>query len=422
MAHQVKRTGNIFYRFIKNFDDYDTTYISPNYYNFTAMLQNTSYYQIHRLSASNAEGHSQSLSMKPAPSFKIGPYFGWRWIFLGYTFDVSHPRSLGKSSELSLSLYSSMLGCDFVYVRNTGDYRLRKAKGFEGIDPMSVKDKPFTGMNAKTLSFSGYYVFNHRHFSYPAAYNQSTVQRKSCGSAMLGAGFSKQAIQFDYTKLPPELVGTPEKPNLIDEFKFSSVDYNYYYLSGGYAYNWVFAYNWLLGASVMPSVGIRKAKGDKLQGNEIFLDLKTSVSTAPRVSALYGTTRTGLPEPPGLATFTCIAKAAFGYKLRQLCKHLRRILFQPQKATPQIRRNTPKTAPSNKNLSLMTKYFSPLLVPSSSCGCKPLFEAHARDFTPGETLGDTLYNQTHANLNALKERNSKAAIICPRLPLGLRPS
>lgn len=291
MAHQVKRTGNIFYRFIKNFDDYDTTYISPNYYNFTTMLQNTSYYQIHRLSANNAEGHSQSLSMKPAPSFKIGPYFGWRWIFLGYTFDVSHPRSLGKSSELSLSLYSSMLGCDFVYVRNTGDYRLRKAKGFEGVDPMSVKDKPFTGMNAKTLSFSGYYVFNHRHFSYPAAYNQSTVQRKSCGSAMLGAGFSKQAIQFDYTKLPPELVGTPEKPNLIDEFKFSSVDYNYYYLSGGYAYNWVFAYNWLLGASVMPSVGIRKAKGDKLQGNEIFLDLKNfSFDCTSRLGIVWNNT------------------------------------------------------------------------------------------------------------------------------------
>lgn len=134
---------------------------------------------------------------------------------LGYTFDVSHPRSLGKSSELSLSLYSSMLGCDFVYVRNTGDYRLRKAKGFEGIDPMSVKDKPFTGMNAKTLSFSGYYVFNHRHFSYPAAYNQSTVQRKSCGSAMLGAGFSKQAIQFDYTKLPPNWLAPPKSPTSL---------------------------------------------------------------------------------------------------------------------------------------------------------------------------------------------------------------
>ena len=77
-----------------------------------------------------------------------------------------------------------------------------------------------------------------------------------------------------YTPSTKAELGAPEKPNLIDEFKFSSVDYNYYYLSGGYAYNWVFAYNWLLGASVMPSVGIRKAKGDKLQGNEIFLDLK----------------------------------------------------------------------------------------------------------------------------------------------------
>ncbi|MDQ9826218.1 DUF4421 family protein, partial [Acinetobacter sp. 163] len=68
-------------------------------------------------------------------------------------FDVSHPRSLGKSSEFNLSLYSSMLGCDFLYVRNTGDFRLRKAVGFQGVDPKSVDGKPFSGMDAKTLSF-----------------------------------------------------------------------------------------------------------------------------------------------------------------------------------------------------------------------------------------------------------------------------
>ena len=56
--------------------------------------------------------------------------------------------------------------------------------------------------------------------------------------------------------------------------KFSSINYNYYYASVGYAYNWVFARNWLLGVSVMPSVGIRKAKGEKIKGNEVFLDLK----------------------------------------------------------------------------------------------------------------------------------------------------
>lgn len=271
---KVKRTGNIFYRFIKSFDDYDTTYISPNYYNFTAMTQSTNYYQVYLLSAVNGEGRVQSLSMKPAPTLKVGPYFGWRWIFLGYTFDITHPRSAGKSSEFNLSLYSSMLGCDFVYVRNSGDYKLRKVKGFEGVEPKSFNGVPFSGMNAKTLSFSAYYVFNHRHFSYPAAYNQSTVQRKSCGSGMLGLGFSKQAVDFDYTKLPTEIVGTDDNPKMFEELKFSSINYNYYYLSGGYAYNWVFARNWLFGISVMPSIGLRKAKGQKFQGREILLDLK----------------------------------------------------------------------------------------------------------------------------------------------------
>jgi len=111
---KIKRTGNIFYRFLKNFDDYDTTYITPNYYNWTTMLQNTNYFQTCKLAGRSQDGVSQSLATRPAPNIKVGPYLGWRWIFLGYTFDVRHPRTMGKSSEFNLSLYSSMLGCDFV--------------------------------------------------------------------------------------------------------------------------------------------------------------------------------------------------------------------------------------------------------------------------------------------------------------------
>ena len=271
---KVKHTGSLLYRFVKSFDDYDTTYIAPNYYNFTAMAQNTNYYQIYKLSGTSEDGLTQSISAKPEPSVKMGPYFGWRWIFLGYTFDISHPRRLGQSSEFNLSLYSSMLGLDFVYIRNTGDFRLRKATGFEGVEPRSVSGMPFTGLEANTLSLSTYYVANHRHFSYPAAYNQSTVQRKSCGSLMLGLGFSKQYVQFDYTKLPPSLVGPDAAVGIVEELKFSDINYNYYYLSAGYAYNWVFAPRWLLGISVMPSIGVRKAKGEKLTGTEVLMDIK----------------------------------------------------------------------------------------------------------------------------------------------------
>ncbi len=289
LKQRIKHTGNIIYRFIKNFDAYDTTYIAPNYYNFTVMVQNVNYFQTYRLQGRNEEVGTQAIFTKPDPSVKVGPYFGWRWIFLGYTFDVAHPRSLGKASELSFRLYSSMLGCDFVYMQNKGGYSLRKAMGFEGVEPKSVRGVDFTGMNSSMLSFSAYYVFNHRHFSYPAAFNQSTQQLKSCGSPMAGLGYSRQDISFDHHKLPASLLGEDgSECKLIDELKFSSVNYDYYYLSGGYAYNWVFARNWLLGGSFMTSVGIRKAKGKKLKGNELLLDLKNfSFDCTSRVGLVW---------------------------------------------------------------------------------------------------------------------------------------
>ena len=108
---KIKKTGSWIKRFVRGFDDYDTEYIAPNYYNYTAMLQNTNFYQFYRFKGTDADGNSQSLQAAPQPGFKVGPYFGWRWIFLGYTFDIGHPQSATKSTEFNLSLYSSMLGC-----------------------------------------------------------------------------------------------------------------------------------------------------------------------------------------------------------------------------------------------------------------------------------------------------------------------
>lgn len=276
---KVRKAKNWLKRFFRNFDDYDTDYISPNYYNYTAMLQNTNFYQVYRMKGTDADGHTQTLQMAPSPSFKVGPYFGWRWIFLGYTFDVSHPGSAGATTEFSLSLYSSMLGCDLVYIRNTGDFTLRKVTGFSDEVTRSVQGSQFSGMDSYTAAVNVYYVFNHRHFSYPAAYAQSTVQRKSCGSWMLGLSYSKQRVEFDYTRLPQQLLssGTGETSSgntLIDELKISHVEYQSYNLSGGYAYNWVFARNCLFSLSLTPALGFKQAGGERLSGESIWLNVK----------------------------------------------------------------------------------------------------------------------------------------------------
>lgn len=274
---KIKRTGNIFVRFLKQFNAIDTAYVEPNYYNYAAMLQNTNFYQSYRLRAEDDLLGRQSITFSPTGSVKIGPYFGWRWIFLGYTFDVGNLSSSGKQSEFSLSLYSSMLGADFVYITNTGNFKIRKVSGFGHQIDSSIRDIRFNGADTYTASLNVYYVFNHKRFSYPAAFAQSTVQRKSCGSWMLGLRFDKQRIQFDYESLPPQLLNensSIDNPGLLDKMKINRIDYKNYSLSGGYAYNWVFARNFLFSVSVAPSIGFKQARGERFKGESFWLNVK----------------------------------------------------------------------------------------------------------------------------------------------------
>lgn len=271
------KKGNWFMRFIKQFDEYDTTYISPNYYNYTAMLQNTNLSQSFRMKGTSEDGRQQSLSLAPTPGFKIGPYFGWRWLFFGYTFDLGHPSQATKTTEFSLSLYSSMIGCDLVWVKNSGDFTIDRVTGFSDETKNRVKGMKFSGMDTYTSSINLYYVFNHRHFSYPAAFAQSTVQRKSCGSWTLGMEYSKQRIKFDYRRLPAELItptATEGDNPLIDELKIEKIDYYSFSINAGYAYNWVFARNCLLSLSFAPSIGFKKSRGERIEAQEIWKNIR----------------------------------------------------------------------------------------------------------------------------------------------------
>ena len=254
---KIKEYGNIFVRFVKAFDEIDTTYIIPNRYNWAFMMQNTNSYEFYSLHSSR---DNQRLLFSPNPSFRFGPYLGWRWIFLGYTFDIN---SFGKGhksqkTEFELSIYSSMIGCDLIYRRTGNDFRIHDVNGF-GDYAKEVEGRSTNGIRLQVTGANIYYVFNHKRFSYPAAFAQSTVQRRSCGSWMLGLSVTQHLMEFDYNKLPLELTSNPLHP-LSENFKFNKINYMDYSISGGYGYNWVFKKNWLLNFSLMPAIGYKHTK------------------------------------------------------------------------------------------------------------------------------------------------------------------
>lgn len=260
---------NRIYQWVKTFSSVDTAYIEPQKYNYAMMIQNTNTFEFYELR--NKQG--QRITFSPKPSLKIGPYFGWRWIFLGYTIDLSHLSDGDKKQDLNISLYSNQVGVDLFYRKN-GDYRVHRMDLGQSISTKAMRDAEFDGMETSIKGFDLYYIFNHRKFSYPAAYSQSTIQRRSVGSALAGIGYTHHSLDIDWQRLRDisvELTGSNAISNAIDSTMMNSkVAYTDFSLAGGYAYNWVFAHNWLFDISMMGAVAYKTSKSDVEQRNHRF--------------------------------------------------------------------------------------------------------------------------------------------------------
>ena len=255
-ATTVRHTGRKIRKVGKEFNAVDTTFISPNLYNLAFMLEHSSWYEYNRL-GSNSNNGEQSISFSPNANFKLGVYFGWRWIFLGYSFDVKDifggHKNKAKKTEMALNLYSSKFGVDLYWRKTGSDFKIRSYNGFQLNTP--TKNMDFNGFQSNIKGLNAYWIFNYKRFSYPAAYSQSTNQRKSAGSLMAGFSYSQHNISFDYDKLPTEM-----RDQLHNALLFKKVKYSDYSLCLGYGYNWVFAKNWVSNLSLLPAIAYKKSK------------------------------------------------------------------------------------------------------------------------------------------------------------------
>lgn len=246
-------------RTIRGFSKIDENYVEPQHYNWSVMLQAIYSFDYFRISTGD-----QSISFAPKPSVKAGPYFGWRWVFAGYTFDLRNIRFGGKKGkqELDFSIYAAQLGVDIYYRRTGSDYKIRNVN-IPGVDTHSLEGLPFEGLYIATTGANLYYIFNHQRFSYPAAFAQSTCQKISCGSWMAGVGYLRNRLDFDHDKLKEYADRYTLKDVEVDTgFTFNSVRYTDVNLSAGYAYNWVFARNWLFCSSLSLALAYKKTEGD----------------------------------------------------------------------------------------------------------------------------------------------------------------
>ena len=283
----------------KHLDSKDTLDITPNLYNWTFMLQYSNCYEYYRFSARN---HTQSITLSPDNCNKLGVYVGWKWIFLGWSFDIDRHNT---KNDWNFSFYTSKVGID-IYHRKTGEnFKIRKMTGFKNPatgDNIIPNDHFFDGMSVKQTGINLYYIFNNKKFSYPAAYSQSTNQRRSCGSFIMGLTYSQQSFNMDATKFEPAI-----REAMLPSMDFNLIKYKDFGINAGYSYNWVFAKDCLANISLTPALGYKHSSIKSDEERSIFKNINADLVS--RIALVYNNTRYFVGLSAVMHTYTYRRKA-----------------------------------------------------------------------------------------------------------------
>ena len=159
----------------------------------------------------------------------------YRGIGIGMAVNPAKWKGIYKDYEFNLNYYSSRISLDFSYQRSTtlaGDIR----RG-DNLERLEADD-----LTLKVVNLAGYYTFNHRRFSFPAAFTQSYIQRRSAGSWLAGISYQGGSI-----KTSDDLIA--RNPNAPDV----QINIGHVGIGGGYGYNGVLGRKWLLHFSMLPT-------------------------------------------------------------------------------------------------------------------------------------------------------------------------
>ena len=240
---------------------YDTNYVVRPQGRLTLKVRmNQTWNSIHAKGTVNGLYSKADLSTSHKTTFSLAAVY--RGIGVGFAVNPAKWKGIYKDYEFNLNYYSNRLSLDLSYQRSeslAGDI-----KGDRGEQHLLDED-----LKMKVLNMVGYYAFNHRRFSFPAAFTQSYIQRRSAGSWL--AGISYQGGSIETTDKLKE-----RNPNAPDV----RIYLGHIGIGGGYGYNWVLGNKWLLHFSMLPTFvvfnrnnmtvnGVRK-KAKHMRFNMIF--------------------------------------------------------------------------------------------------------------------------------------------------------
>ena len=152
--------------------------------------------------------------------------------YLGFSLSaaINPAKLMGRyrDFELNFNSYGRHFGYDIIF------QDAHNFTGWHDMDGMERIYLPADMLSVRTLNLNAFYIFNGRRFSFPAAFTQSYIQRRSSGSFLLAASGMGQHTTLKWEQ---EM-----------QVKMTNIG-----IGAGYGYNYVPSKGWLLHISSTPT-------------------------------------------------------------------------------------------------------------------------------------------------------------------------
>ena len=213
----------------------DTNYVSRPNKRLTFRILNNVSGTSFVMRGTDSEYNKMKVYFKDPLRYTVTLSANYRGLAVSFAFNPAHLMGKKTSTEFNINSYGNHYGFDFLYEKN-GEYDVSFKKGDDHFY------SPNSNITEKSMTINGYYAINGDKFSYPAAFSQSYIQKKSAGSLMIGGSYHRSTIGL-----------RAEDPD-IDYEAVNKLKMSYAGIGLGYGYNFVPSRNWLLHASVLPSL------------------------------------------------------------------------------------------------------------------------------------------------------------------------
>lgn len=219
---------------------------------------------------------ASNISLLARPTFKAGFHISYRWLGIGFQKDVGNlfNKSGEENMELSASAYGRMLGGDFSYSTQS-HYSINNFNG-------TICDKDIEGVKSRRIYANGYFVFNNRKFSYPAALTQSYRQKRSCGSVIAGVSFFHNTLELNPEALSAATEGRIPATSIIQRSAYDCLNINC-----GYAYNWVPDSHWMLHGTALPALSFMNRLEYRQDGSTFYRKNEINIGGIIRFGTLW---------------------------------------------------------------------------------------------------------------------------------------